>query len=238
MDYRYVFQVLRKLWINVNSPTFSVIGSGRFLVRVSSEEELREVVYRKWVVGGRLLITNHWKPGIELRQNEKEDIPLWIHLPQLPVLFRNSYSFKAIARGMGASFIRADECTMHRDKLGFARVCMDVPLDFRTVPKIIIEAKGNRTSQQVLYESRVHYCCVCGTTSHYEGACKNKGKAETSGAEEQVWSKVLVIKKQRDGMQKNDSGRRDTQGNRFASLGSQLENDAGNGKQTDPGLRT
>ncbi|KAF3781707.1 retrotransposable element ORF2 protein [Nymphaea thermarum] len=42
MDYRYVFQALRKLWINVNCPKFSVIGSGRFLVRVSSEEELRE----------------------------------------------------------------------------------------------------------------------------------------------------------------------------------------------------
>ncbi|KAF3795607.1 hypothetical protein EJ110_NYTH00250 [Nymphaea thermarum] len=100
------------------------------------------------------------------------------------------YSFKAIAKGMGASFIRADECTMHRDKLGFARVCMDVSLDFKPVPKIIIEAKGNRISQEVLYESRVRFCSASGTTSHYDDACKKKGKAETSGAEEQARSKV------------------------------------------------
>ncbi|KAF3772951.1 hypothetical protein EJ110_NYTH54320 [Nymphaea thermarum] len=109
MDYRYVFHALRKLWVNVSCPKFSVIGHGRFLVRVSSEEELTEVLRRKWVGGSRFLITRGWKPGSELRLHEEESIPLWIRLPQLPVLFWNSYSFKAIAQGLGASFVRADE---------------------------------------------------------------------------------------------------------------------------------
>ncbi|KAF3780828.1 hypothetical protein EJ110_NYTH38344 [Nymphaea thermarum] len=97
MDYRYVFQTLRKLWVNVVCPKFSIIGNGRFLVRISSEEELMEVMRKKWVVGGRTLIASRWKPGTELRLHEEESIPLWIRLPQLPVLFWNSYSFKAIS---------------------------------------------------------------------------------------------------------------------------------------------
>ncbi|KAF3794120.1 hypothetical protein EJ110_NYTH08154 [Nymphaea thermarum] len=198
IDYRYVFQALRQLWIDINCPKFSVIGNGRFLVRVSSEEELREVLCRKWVVGGRFLITSRWKPGTELRLNEEESIPLWIQLPQLPVLFWNSYSFKAIAQGMGASFIRTDECTMHRDKLSFARVCIDVLLKFNPVPKITIEVRRKKISQEVLYESRVQYYSVCGTTSHYE-------ISEPRG--------------------------RETQGNRFASLGSQLRNEEKNKDQ-------
>ncbi|KAF3787887.1 hypothetical protein EJ110_NYTH09643 [Nymphaea thermarum] len=231
MDYRYVFQALRQLWININCPKFSVIGNGRFLVRVSSEEELREVLCKKWVVGGRFLITSRWKPGTELRLNEEESIPLWIRFPQLPILFWNSYSFKAIAQGMGASFIRADECTMHRDKLSFARVCIDVPLNFKPVPKITIEVRGKKISQDVLYESRVRYCSVCGTTSHYEVACKNKGSAVTADVEEQAWNKVLVIKKPKGGLQRSEPRGKETQGNRFASLGSQHRDEEKNDNQ-------
>ncbi|KAF3776181.1 hypothetical protein EJ110_NYTH48924 [Nymphaea thermarum] len=238
VDYRYVFQTLRKLWMNVNRPTFSVIGNGRFLVRVNSEEELKEVLSRKWVVGGRFLIASRWKPGTEMRLLEEESIHLWIRLPQLPVLFWNSYSFKAIAQGLGASFVRADECTMHRDKLGFARLCIDVPLNFKPVPKIKIEARENKISQEVIYESKVRLCRVCGTTSHYEEACKNKTNDGTPTVEEQAWNKVLVIKKDGGGFHRNGSGAREPQANRFAIFGDQLDKSVGNDSLTDRQLET
>ncbi|KAF3784194.1 Transposon TX1 uncharacterized protein [Nymphaea thermarum] len=238
VDYRYVFQNLRKLWVNVSRPTFSVIGNGRFLVRVNSEEELRVVLSRKWVVGGRFLIASRWKLGTEMRLLEEESIPLWIRLPQLPVLFWSSYNFKAIAQGLGASFVRADECTMHRDKLGFAWLCSDVPLNFKPVPKIKIEARENKISQEVIYESKVRFCRVCGTTSHYEEACKNKANDGTPVAEEQAWNKVLVIKKDGGGFHRNGSGGREPQANRFAIFSDQLDKLVGNDSLTDRQLET
>ncbi|KAF3792490.1 hypothetical protein EJ110_NYTH11318 [Nymphaea thermarum] len=224
--------------VDYSRPTFSIIGNGRLLVRVNSEEELREVLSRKWVVGGRFLIASRWKPGTEMRLLEEESIPLWIRLPQLPVLFWNSYSFKAIAQGLGASFVRADECTMHRDKLGFARLCIDVPLNFKPVPKIKIEARENKISQEVIYESKVRFCRVCGTTSHYEEACKNKTNDGTPTVEEQAWNKVLVIKKDGRGFHRNGSGGREPQANRFAIFGDQPDKSAGNDSLTDRQLET
>ncbi|KAF3780719.1 hypothetical protein EJ110_NYTH38385, partial [Nymphaea thermarum] len=218
MDYRYVFQNLRKLWVNVVCPKFSVIGNGRFLVRVSSEEELMEVLRRKWVVGGRILIASRWKPGTELRLHEEESIPLWVRLPQLPVLFWNSYSFKAIAQGLGASFVRADECTLQKEKLGFARLCINVPLNFQPVAKIKLEAKETKIVQDVLYESRIRFCRVCGTTSHYEDMCKHRGTTLSSSTEAQAWKKVLVPKKAREGIQRSDPGEQRLHANRFATL--------------------
>ncbi|KAF3774611.1 retrotransposable element ORF2 protein [Nymphaea thermarum] len=233
MDYRYVFQTLRNLWVNVCCPNFSVIGNGRFLVRVSSEEELNEVIRKRWAVGGRFLITSRWKPGSELRLHEEESIPLWIRLPQLPILFWNIYSFKAIAQGLGAAFVRADECTMHRDKLGFARLCIEVSLNFQPVPKIKLEVRESKIIQEVLYESKIRFCRVCGTTSHYEDLFKNRGTVEKPIAEEQVWKKVLMIKKDRGSLHRSDSGGREPQSNRFAAFSNQLHQDEGTGIQLD-----
>ncbi|KAF3791961.1 Transposon TX1 uncharacterized protein [Nymphaea thermarum] len=143
LDFKHVFQELRRLWVSVANPRFSIIGNGRLLVRVSSEEELEMVLrHRTWSVGGHFLIASRWKPRMEMKINEEESVPIWIHLPVLPSVFWADYSYKSIAQALGGSFVRADSCTLQMERLGYARICIEVPLSFRPIPKISMGVDG------------------------------------------------------------------------------------------------
>ncbi|KAF3782671.1 putative ribonuclease H protein [Nymphaea thermarum] len=63
--------------------------------------------------------------------------------------------------------------------------------------------------------------------------CKNRGTSEKPITEEQVWKKVLVIKKDRGSLNRSDSGGREPHTNRFAAFSNQLHQDEGTGIQLD-----
>ncbi|KAF3789681.1 hypothetical protein EJ110_NYTH05212 [Nymphaea thermarum] len=234
LDFKHVFQELRRLWGSVANPRFSIIGNGRFLVRVSSEEELEMVLRRRtWSVGGRFLIASRWKPGMEMKINEEESVPIWIHLPALPSVFWADYSYKSIAQALGGSFVRADSCMLQMERLGYARICIEVPLSFQPIPKISMGVDGVcKHIQEVWYENRVRYCHRCGATSHFSNMCKLQGVRSEEEESRDEWSKVKILAKSWGGNRHKPPNLVGIDANRFSVLS------GGEEKITDQAVRS
>ncbi|KAF3793934.1 hypothetical protein EJ110_NYTH08889 [Nymphaea thermarum] len=106
------------------------VGKGYFMVRVDSQEELEVVLRRRaWHLGGRTLVASRWIPGMAMNVEETIKEPIWIRLPNLPSIFWCRRVFAGILRAMGAELVEADPFTKTHLTLGFARLCIDVPLN-------------------------------------------------------------------------------------------------------------
>ncbi|KAF3786660.1 putative ribonuclease H protein [Nymphaea thermarum] len=200
MDYSYVFQVLWKQWTMVRRPRFSVIGNGRFLIRVDNEEEIRSVLAKRaWKVGARTLIASRWAPGQEMKITEEQTVLLWIRLPGLHVNLWNEYSYQSMAKSINGVFVVSDQCTTKGEKLGFARIQLEVPVMFYPRPSIRLDlGEGRVIKQEIVYESRIIYCVRCGALTHLAANCRQKVDTNDSVYPEQSpWDKVIVRVKQK-----------------------------------------
>ncbi|KAF3784469.1 hypothetical protein EJ110_NYTH27264 [Nymphaea thermarum] len=184
MDYCYVFEVLRKQWTMVRRPRFSVIGNGRFLIRVDNEEEIRSVLAKRaWKVGARTLIASRWTPGQEMKITAEQTVLLW-----------NEYSYQSMAKSINGVFVASDQCTTKREKLGFARIQIEVPVMFHPRPSIKLDLGDGRViKQEIVYESRIIYCVTCGALTHLAANCRQKLDTNDSvNPEQSPWDKVTV----------------------------------------------
>ncbi|KAF3783664.1 Transposon TX1 uncharacterized protein [Nymphaea thermarum] len=79
-------------------------------------------------VGGLTLIASRWQPGQELKINAVETVMLFVQLPQLPIHLWNEYCYKGIARATRGEYVEEDSCSGKWEKVGFARVKLEVPI--------------------------------------------------------------------------------------------------------------
>ncbi|KAF3777801.1 Transposon TX1 uncharacterized protein [Nymphaea thermarum] len=198
-NYSYVFSSLGKQWGKVKNPCFSIVGNGRFLIRVDTEAKLAEVIQRRaWRVGGRTLIASRWQPGLELKINAVEMVMLWVQLPQLPIHLWNEYCYKGIARVIRGEYVVEDNCSGKWKKVGFARVKLEVPINFLPVPCVSLDlGDGQRITQEVVYESRISFCDLCGSLTHTMSTCKKLTAGEAAAAN--PWARVKMATKTRKG---------------------------------------
>ncbi|KAF3785942.1 putative ribonuclease H protein [Nymphaea thermarum] len=173
LDYSFIFASLKSLWPGVADLKFTSVGKGMFLLRTSSEVDLKFILSPgRWYVGGRLLIANQWHPSMPMRIESSNRVRIWIRLPDLPVEWWNPRIFTDIAELIGGSFVEADGYTRHLHRFGFARINIEIPLRFSPISEIEMEISGGKIFVQTIeYETKVKYCHKCGSTAHFEGSC-------------------------------------------------------------------
>ncbi|KAF3787419.1 hypothetical protein EJ110_NYTH14922 [Nymphaea thermarum] len=174
LDYSFIFASLKSLWPGVADLKFTSVGKCMFLLRTSSEVDLKFIWSPgRWYVGERLLIANQWHPGMPMRIESSNRVRIWIRLPDLPVEWWNPRIFTDIAAELiGGSFVEADEYTRHLHRFGFARIKIEMPLGFSPISEIKMEISGGKIFVQTIeYETKVEYCHKCGSTTPFEGSC-------------------------------------------------------------------
>ncbi|KAF3773753.1 putative ribonuclease H protein [Nymphaea thermarum] len=198
LDYSFIFTSLRSIWPGVAHLRFTSVGKGMFLIRTSSEDDLKLILSPgRWYVGGRLLIANQWHPGMPMRIESSSRVRIWIRLPELLVEWWNPRVFTDIAELIGGAFVEADEYTRHIQRLGFARIKIEIPLGFCPLSEIELEVAGGKVvAQSIEYETKVKYCHKCGSTGHFDGSC-HFAEASKEGAKvaPNVWHLVKVPKR-------------------------------------------
>ncbi|KAF3779278.1 hypothetical protein EJ110_NYTH32147 [Nymphaea thermarum] len=198
LDYSFIFTSLRSIWSGVAHLRFTSVGKGMFLIRTSSEDDLNFILSPgRWYVGGRLLIANQWHPGMPMRIESSSRVRIWIRLPELPVEWWNPRVFTDIAELISGAFVEADKYTRHIQRLGFARIKIEIPLGFCPLSEIELEvARGKVVAQSIEYETKVKYCQKCGSTGHFDGSCQF-AEAPKDGAKvaPNAWHLVKVPKR-------------------------------------------
>ncbi|KAF3776507.1 hypothetical protein EJ110_NYTH48094 [Nymphaea thermarum] len=147
------------------------------------------------------------EPGEAMKIKVEQSIEMWVRLPQLPVELWNEYTFQGIAKALRGRFLEKDPCTRKWEKLGFARVKMEVPLSFHPVPKITLrDGKGLAVPQAIVYESKINYCSSCGAHTHLEASYKFK-RLDSEGLDQckNPWDDVQALQHPRDRRRENAS---------------------------------
>uniref|UniRef100_A0A5K0XUZ0 DUF4283 domain-containing protein n=1 Tax=Nymphaea colorata TaxID=210225 RepID=A0A5K0XUZ0_9MAGN len=131
MEYSFIFKSLRHQWREVRNPQFSVLGKGLYLMRVVSKAELQTILRRNcWCSGAKTFVANRWRPGMEMKVNHTACIPIWIQIPNLASELWNQSIFEGIARTLGGEVINIDPFTRSLVRMGYAQMCIEVPLCF------------------------------------------------------------------------------------------------------------
>ncbi|KAI0524626.1 hypothetical protein KFK09_004003 [Dendrobium nobile] len=104
--------------------------------------------------------------------------PIWIRLPQLPLIYWDINNITRIANGIGEP-LWMDSHTSTWGKSSFARICVRINLEQKLIPGVWINGIHGKFFQRIEYEGLFNFCFDCGYLGHAKGNCPSLGK--TSG---------------------------------------------------------
>ncbi|VFR03444.1 unnamed protein product [Cuscuta campestris] len=79
---------INRVWKSYPMDDISVLKEGQFLVTFRKEEDMKEIVKRRYYFfDNKPMYIQQWKPGMKVITEELTDIPIWIQLPDLDVKY-------------------------------------------------------------------------------------------------------------------------------------------------------
>ncbi|XP_056694797.1 uncharacterized protein [Spinacia oleracea] len=118
----------RRIWKNLGVDKVVEIEHGVFIVRFLTMENRDKVLADiKPTFDKKPVICKPWHKDIVHFKDEVKVVPIWIQLNNLELKFWGLHSLSKIVGTIG-KFIQADQATIHRDKLQYARVQIEVAI--------------------------------------------------------------------------------------------------------------
>ncbi|KAF3779538.1 putative ribonuclease H protein [Nymphaea thermarum] len=110
------------------------------------------------------------------------------------------FKFAAIAglfggvRALRGEYVEEDSCSGKWEKVGFARVKLEMSINFLPVSCVSLDlGDGRRITQEVVYELRISFCDLCGALAHTRSTCKKFTAGEAAAAN--PWTRVKMATK-------------------------------------------
>lgn len=105
------------------------VNIGVFLVRFHNIENRDKAVEKGVQMFDRkLIVIKPWRPKIEFTQEKMDKAPIWIRLHGLDVEYWEKDALTNIASLVGNP-LKADNVTTHKERLSFARILLEIPLN-------------------------------------------------------------------------------------------------------------
>ncbi|KAL6550654.1 hypothetical protein OROMI_021142 [Orobanche minor] len=110
-----------------------------------------------------------WDPFFDFKQ-EPALVPIWVKIKALPIQWFDPRPLITIGSLMG-TFLKADNLTLNRSRLDFARICVEINLK-NTPPKAVGVTCGTIFKEfEVEYEKLPSFCHHCQHLGHDIDAC-------------------------------------------------------------------
>lgn len=177
-------------------------GNGFFLFKFSNEAELCKVLEGgPWFICARPLVLQRWTPDSNFEHQRFTTLPLWIRLPLLPLRFWSKEAMAVIGSLLGVP-IMVDAPTAKGNRLEYARLCVEIDLDFDYPTEVHIFNSSTKLMEiiKVEYEWKPSPCTHCQTFGHLEDTCVArhlaKGKTPMLGTSSDLQWRVVVDKRQ------------------------------------------
>ncbi|CAN0830220.1 hypothetical protein LINGRAPRIM_LOCUS3172 [Linum grandiflorum] len=164
---------LNFLWAKHGNIQISDLKNGCYLVRFRCHEDYEGAITGgPWLLGDTYLTVHRWFKGFDPWKTKISTMMVWVVLPDLPIEFYNPIAVKRIASKIGNP-VRVDRATEVGARGKCARVCVEVDLSKRLLPKYKVEG----ATYLVVYEGFHKICTNCGmygAPSHLCQCCKPK----------------------------------------------------------------
>ncbi|CAN0912348.1 hypothetical protein LINGRAHAP2_LOCUS27330 [Linum grandiflorum] len=119
------------------------------------------------MLGDTYLTVHRWFKGFDLWTTKVTTTLVWVELPDLPIEFYNPEAVMQIASRIGKP-VRVDRATEAGAQGKYARVCVEVDLSKRLLPKYKVEG----VPYLIVYEGFHKICTKCGMYGTPTHLCK------------------------------------------------------------------
>lgn len=180
-SYGEVVKYVKEAWKDIGVSRIHQLRKGIYLFDSGSEDDKAKVLEGRWAIYNRFsLLLKPWTLGANINQCF-DRIPVWIQLPGLNLDLWSYSNLSKVASYVGIP-ITTDACTAVKNRMAYARVLVEVPLEAKLPDKIPMTCfEWNVYHQQVVYEWRPTRCGNCDWMGHDVSNCRrNKWEVEIS----------------------------------------------------------
>ncbi|PKU77542.1 Uncharacterized protein MA16_Dca018037 [Dendrobium catenatum] len=170
----YLLTELKRRWFHFGEFEIVTIAPNSFIC-VFESLEARDAVLSggPWIVGGNIVGMDRWSPSASPNSLHGLHSPIWIRLPQLPLMYWDISNITRIANMLGDP-LWMDSHTSTWGRSSFARICVRIDLSQQLMPGVWINGIHGRFFQRVEYEGLTNFCFECGFIGHVKGNCPSK----------------------------------------------------------------
>lgn len=147
-------------------------NNGFFVVRFGLEEDCSKILKSgPWFMDRNLIIMKRLSPEMKTDKDLLTSLPMWVRLPGLSFKLWGNKAIIALMSTIGVP-IKMDEATKKKTRLAYARVLIEVNVNYG-MPNIIegTDEEGRSFFQEVEYENPPPICDKCVCFGHAVGDC-------------------------------------------------------------------
>ncbi|XP_016200154.1 uncharacterized protein LOC107641164 [Arachis ipaensis] len=159
-------QLLNRDWANKGKINVIDMDRDYFLVHFAEEDYSHALLGGPWMVAGHYLIVQRWRPFFLSLEQQVKKVATWIHILNLPIELYNHHFLWRVRSTIG-TILKVDKATSIHSRGRFARICVEIDLSIKLIPKISV--LGNTLN--IEYEGLHLICFNCGVYGHRSELC-------------------------------------------------------------------
>ncbi|XP_026441709.1 uncharacterized protein LOC113340872 [Papaver somniferum] len=139
LAYNLVKRVTERAWKPKGSFSLTIHGEFAFIFDFNDDERSTALEHGSMYISNQLFLVQPWHPDIESEIAELKSVPIWMNFRKVPLHFWDSDGLSRIASYLGRP-IMMDNQTLHCTRMSYARVCVEVDVNFdfpTTIPVVI-----------------------------------------------------------------------------------------------------
>ncbi|XP_020680562.1 uncharacterized protein LOC110098169 [Dendrobium catenatum] len=171
LPFPFLISVLKILWGHFG-PFEAISSAPNTVICNFSSPEAREAVLQggPWLVAGNIVGLGKWSFSSSPASVEGLWSPIWIRLPELPLIYWDVANLSRLASMIGVP-LWMDSFTSTWGRSSFARICFRMDLSRKLPPGVWINGIHGRFFQKVQYEGLQSCCFACGVVQHPSHFC-------------------------------------------------------------------
>ncbi|KAI0531063.1 hypothetical protein KFK09_000613 [Dendrobium nobile] len=170
----HLLSELKRRWYQFRDFEIVTTAPNSFICLFASPEARDAVLMSgPWIIASNIVGMDKWTPNSSPSSLQGMHSPIWIRLPQLPLIYWDADNINRIANMLGDP-LWMDSHTSSWGKSSYARICVRIDISQRLLPGIWINGIHGRFFQRVKYERLTNFCFECGYIGHTSGSCMLK----------------------------------------------------------------
>ncbi|CAL1372693.1 unnamed protein product [Linum trigynum] len=155
------------MWAKTGTVKIGDIGNGYYQAIFGSQLDYDRALYGgPWTVDDQYIASEPWRLDFDPDYDVINKTMVWVCLPRLPMAYFDEEILESIGSRLGR-VVKIDYNTVNGFRGNYARICIEIDLRKRLVPKYRLKRRVRR----VEYEGLDTVCYECGHHGHLESSC-------------------------------------------------------------------
>ncbi|PKU61123.1 hypothetical protein MA16_Dca028275 [Dendrobium catenatum] len=170
ISFPFLLEELKQRWFHFGEFKIITIGPNTFIC-IFQSLAARDAVLSSgpWIIAGNIIGMDKWDSTCSPNSLHGLRSPIWICLPQLPLIYWDINNITRIANLLGEP-LWMDSHTSKWGRSSFARICVRIDLSQKLLLGVWINGIHGKFFQWVEYEGLTNFCFDYGFIGHAKGS--------------------------------------------------------------------